>query len=311
MNINLSSIARGVLCSVSVTLMSAGCGGNQGIGAPSTSRIGSNSQVKGRTFFFSAKPQPFIVPANVHEINVILRGAAGMRYAVGCPRDDKGARVFAVIPVIPHEKLIVYVGGAGYGSNGGFNGGGNGGYPAGRGGGGASDVRVGTGRLRDRILVAGGGGGQGGGNGEMDHHEGGCGGNGGLNGSAGSDGGYGSDENGFGGAGGTQTTGGSGGAGGGSTSHPGNPGANGTRAAGGDGGNNTSSYDGAGGAGGGGGYYGGGGGGSGGGYSSSNYNSGGGGGGGSSYAERKAKHVHFWSGWKHATTDGLVVFSWQ
>jgi hypothetical protein len=308
--VNVASIARGALYVLSAPVLLAGCGVNPGVGAPATSRIGVDSQVKGRTFFFSGKPESFVVPANVHHINVSLRAAIGDRYILGCPHGDKGARVVAVIPVTPHEKLIVYVGGAGYGANGGFNGGGNGGSPGGRGGGGASDVRVGSGTLRDRILVAGGAGGQGGGNGQMDHHEGGCGGSGGLNGGAGSDGGYGSQRSGFGGAGGTQTAGGSGG-GGGSSAHPGNPGADGARGAGGDGGNNTSSYQGAGGAGGGGGYYGGGGGGSGGGHSSSNLNSGGGGGGGSSYAERKATHVQFWSSWKNATTDGQVVFSWQ
>ncbi|MFY9720345.1 MAG: hypothetical protein WAK16_11965 [Candidatus Cybelea sp.] len=58
----------------------------------------------------------------------------------------------------------------------------------------------------------------------------------------------------------------------------------------------------AGGGGGGGGYYGGGG-----GEGAVGYW---GGGGGSSYVERSATDVHFWDGWKNATGNGLVVFSW-
>ena len=74
------------------------------------------------------------------------------------------------IPVKPRETLYVRVGGRGLGGDypgsagGGFNGGGsggNGGYWGGHGGGGASDVREGGDRLKDRILVAGGGAGQG------------------------------------------------------------------------------------------------------------------------------------------------------
>jgi hypothetical protein len=68
------------------------------------------------------------------------------------------------------------------------------------------------------------------------------------------------------------------------------------------------------GAGGGGGYYGGGGGGS------AAWNcdgpcspagTGAGEGGGSSYVESSATKVHLWRGWKKATTNGLVVFSWR
>ncbi|MFY9665140.1 MAG: hypothetical protein WAK19_11895 [Candidatus Cybelea sp.] len=59
------------------------------------------------------------------------------------------------------------------------------------------------------------------------------------------------------------------------------------------------------GGGGGGGYYGGGGGG-GGGFAAN----GGGGGGGSSYVEPIAIEPRMWQGWKNATGDGLVVFSW-
>ena len=67
-----------------------------------------------------------------------------------------------------------------------------------------------------------------------------------------------------------------------------------------------------GGGGGGGGFYGGGGGGGGATGYSSYYGSGGGGGGGggSSYVGKRATHSHVWQGWKNAVGDGLVVISW-
>jgi hypothetical protein len=39
--------------------------------------------------------------------------------------------------------------------------------------------------------------------------------------------------------------------------------------------------------------------------------SGAGGGGGSSWVESSGIHVHLWRGWKTATADGIVVFSWK
>ncbi|HET6276706.1 MAG TPA: hypothetical protein VFE16_12320 [Candidatus Cybelea sp.] len=117
-------------------------------------------------------------------------------------------------------------------------------------------------------------------------------------------------DGGGGGTGGAQNQGGAGG----SSSH-GNPGGRGQLRHGGAGGSGCDSsacgYPGGGGGGGGGGYYGGGGGGGG------IYDAtmcicgGGGGGGGSSYVERTATDVHVWRGWKNATGNGLVVFSWQ
>ncbi|MFY9666130.1 MAG: hypothetical protein WAK19_16915, partial [Candidatus Cybelea sp.] len=69
--------------------------------------------------------------------------------------------------------------------------------------------------------------------------------------------------------------------------------------------------DGCPGAGGGGGYYGGGGGGGGAGEYASVYGgAGGAGGGGSSWAKSSVADFRTWGGWKDATGDGLVVFSW-
>ena len=135
-----------------------------------------------KTFDYTGAKQSFKVPSGVTSITVVALGAPGSGY--GCNTKfhgrSRGGRVFAVIPVTPHQRLAVYVGGnrGESSSSGGFNGGGGAGGADG--GGGASDVRVSRGGLRDRILVAGGGGGQGG-NDYLSHDEfWGCGGGGGT-----------------------------------------------------------------------------------------------------------------------------------
>ncbi|MFY9884624.1 MAG: glycine-rich protein [Candidatus Cybelea sp.] len=111
----------------------------------------------GKTFSYTGAKQTFVVPRDVTHITVVARGAGG----ASCPRTGRGARIYAVIPVAAKERLDIFVGGSGGTPGGGFNGGGSS-YGLGYGGeGGASDVRVRPGRLRDRILVAAGGGGKG------------------------------------------------------------------------------------------------------------------------------------------------------
>jgi hypothetical protein len=300
------------ICSVAAFL--AGCRANPGIGIPTTagSTTRAHSDANGKTFFYTGKPQVFEVPANVHSITVVVRGASGEYCHGDHSFSGKGGRVFAVIPVTPHQKLWVYVGGQGNGSSGGFNGGGNGGDPPSfgnpsSGGGGASDVRVAPGRRSDRILVAGGGGGDGEPFGNTTHAYWGCAGyGGGLVGGDGLGGFNYYGNGGGGGGGGSQGAGGTGGQGG---APNGNAGENGRLGIGGTGGQ-AGAYS-HGGGGGGGGYYGGGGGGGGESESSNRFGGGGGGGGGSAFAEPKATHVRFWSNWKNATGDGLVVFDWQ
>ena len=286
--------------------MLAGCGATPLAPATADWNASPNSLSQHKTFFFTGEAQSFTVPAGVHSITVIARGAGGANI---CRDTGRGGRVSAVIPVTPHGRLTVYVGGQSRGGSDGFNGGG---HP---GGGGASDIRVSPNRPQDRLLVAGGGGADGGGNQTSSDCGYGLGGGGGdlIGGNGVGGNGYSRYSGGVGGSGGTQRTGGAGGSGGrgsGSTCQkPGNPGSDGNRGVGGAGGNLVSSYFGGGG-GGGGGYFGGGGGGSG---CGSNYvlNGGGGGGGGSSYAEPSARQVRMWRNWKNATTDGVVVFSWQ
>ncbi|MGA8574824.1 MAG: glycine-rich protein, partial [Candidatus Cybelea sp.] len=162
------------LCSVAALL--TGCGAlrqAQGnippVGAPADAASGN------RTFYYTGGEQTFKVPAGVTNITVVARGGAGAdskRAYVHGSSGGNGGRVYAVLPVLPGEKIFVFVGGVGSGSVGGFNGGANGGAGVfapsycprsnGDGGGGASDLRLGGDRSHARILVAAGGGGSGG-----------------------------------------------------------------------------------------------------------------------------------------------------
>src|SRR5581483_3245300 len=168
----MRNLARYGLSVGAATLFTA-CAGNTGAKIPATvaNVLRTDSRSNERTFHYTGAPQIFRVPANVHSITVVMRGASsdpgGCEYRRGYHHryGGRGARVFAVIPVTPHQKLLIYVGGKGNGHVGGFDGGGNGGHvlsgPFPTGGAGASDVRVAPGRRVDRILVAGGAGGQG------------------------------------------------------------------------------------------------------------------------------------------------------
>ncbi len=300
---------------VAAGLLSACGGSSMPRAANAISDVGAPEH--NQTFHYTGKKQTFIVPAGVSKLTVVAHGGEGAGFSVYRSTDTPGfpGRVHAIIPVHAGEKLYVFVGGSG--AHGGFNGGGTGGASgsgsySGSSGGGASDVRVGGDKLKNRIIVAAGGGGSGeavrtygsasGGNG------------GGLAGQSG--GGSGSTYGAGGGAGGRQREGGSGGAGGACyfTSDCGQPGGNGALGLGGNGGAAKCLYSGGGG-GAGGGYYGGGGGGGGGAdyfymYGCGEPGQGGGGGGGSSYVEPSAIESRMWTGWK-AKGDGLVVFSWN
>jgi Glycine rich protein len=324
-----TTLSRYALSLCAATASLAGCGGSQ---SPMTA-LGARSDRSDalpyhKTFHYTGSEQSFKVPEGVTSITVVALGAAGDGGSGSTSGHQfenygRGGRVDAVVPVSSGETLYVFVGGRGEGSyegGNGFNGGGQGGeYPNckhslcyGFGGGGASDVRQGGDKLRNRILVAGGGGGAGtervgtygGGGGAL------IGGNGQGEASsrtAGSGGSGGSQrKGGFGGTPGTDGSYGSGGSGG--KGHAGS-GGNGGQA-----GYNPYGYPLYGGAGGGagGGYYGGGGGGGG---APAGHDggegSGAGGGGGSSYVEGSAPKFRMWRGWKNATGNGLVVFSWR
>jgi hypothetical protein len=300
-------LAYGWLGAAALAILLTACGDRSG-NVPQTVHAQGQTFSHSQTFAFTGKPERFEVP-HVKWLHVDVRGAAGS----GTSREvARGARVYALIPASLDKELVVYVGGAGNGAEGGFNGGGAGGLTpycstcGGYGGGGASDIRLGDGTLGDRVIVAAGAGGLGG---DADKSPGGAGGSGG-----GSVGGSGHDGSGSGsyscggdgGSGGTQTAGGAGGEGG---QCGGARGVEGTVGIGGAGG---AAYLGGGGGGGGGGFYGGGGGGSG-AEGESSYvgpGGGGGGGGGSSFVGKRAKNARVWQGWKSADANGLVVISW-
>lgn len=268
-----------------------------------------------KTFIYTGSKQSFKVPSGVAQLTVVARGAegggaSGSNSYQAFFEGGIGGRVYAEIPVKPGETLYVYVGGYGGSPSrsraGGFNGGAPGGTSGNSlayGGGGASDVREGGNRWKNRVVVAAGGGGQAAG---WASYFTGWGGKGG-----GLVGGTGGSDYGNGGSGGSQTQGGAGGAGIGPGGQPGGNGSLGVGGRGGDGGGSTQSAGAAGG-GGGGGYYGGGGGGGIG--SDGSIGPSGGGGGGSSYIEPEAIKGRMWSGWKKdwgkLGGNGLVVFSW-
>jgi hypothetical protein len=117
------------------------------------------------TFTYTGQPQTYTVPAGITRIEVAATGAAGGRVSTQQGR-SKGARVQAVLAVVPGETLTVVVGQQGADGSGrtSYNGGGSGGWGAG-GGGGATDLRrasASTGdylSTRNALLVAGGAGG--------------------------------------------------------------------------------------------------------------------------------------------------------
>src|SRR5580658_3608805 len=198
-----------LLCIAAALL--AGCGGL----SPATTADGEFDAVQpgSKSFKYTGKEQRFVVPSGVTKVSVTLRGAAGQGWPVYYtnfpPLFGSGGRVDAEIPVKPGETLYVNVGGQPVGlGHGGFNGGGNSGtgsgsHYEGAGGGGSTDVRINGDKLKDRILVAGGGGGMGC---CFESGDGSGGSGGGETGVAGS-------PSGFGGGGGSQVQGGAGGAG--------------------------------------------------------------------------------------------------
>ncbi len=289
----------------------AGCGGPPAF--VSTSAANRVREVFSHhvTFHYTGAEQTFKIPAGVNLIAVVARGAGGGGHPSYGHGGGRGGRVFAELPVIPGERLRIFVGGTADGLSGGYNGGGAGqyfySYGSSFGGGGATDIREGGDTLKDRVLVAGGGGGLGGvGVFNYGNYSGGGGGGdriagNGENGSGNK--GRHCKSAGRGGGGASQQNGGRSGRGG----CEGKDGATGALGNGGAGGYGT----GGGGGGGGGGYYGGGGGG--GGTWDLSYTwegTGGGGGGGSSYVEPGAQKFRSWRAWKNAAGNGQVVITW-
>lgn len=153
-----------------------------------------------QTFNFTGSVQTFTVPAGVTQLTVDARGASGGGGTFG--NAGLGGRTQAVISVTPGQVLNLYVGGTTTSITGGYNGGGNAvNSTNARGGGGATDIRIGGTNLTDRVLVAAGGGGAGTNCGNNNH-----GGNGG--GTTGADGWQCGSQSSYVGLGGTQSAGG-------------------------------------------------------------------------------------------------------
>lgn len=115
---------------------------------------------------YTGAMQTYTVPCGVTSVFVEAYGAAGGDGAIGdgtSPGGTGGLGGYTSgnLSVTPGQTLYIYVGGAGITGTGGYNGGANGGTQNAGGGGGASDVRVNSSNVADRILVAGGGGGGG------------------------------------------------------------------------------------------------------------------------------------------------------
>jgi len=123
------------------------------------------------TFPYTGAAQSWVVPANVHAINIEAWGAqGGSGDFSGLAPGAEGGYSKGVLKVTPGETLHVYVGGQGQAVTiagpigGGFNGGGGAGGIAVSGGtrgggGGGSDARQGGNSVANRKIVAGGGGG--------------------------------------------------------------------------------------------------------------------------------------------------------
>ncbi|MEN9440403.1 MAG: hypothetical protein RLZ33_479 [Bacteroidota bacterium] len=111
------------------------------------------------TFTYTGAQESFIVPPGVTSITVDAYGAQGGSNSPST-NINFGGYVHATLDVIPGSTIYVNVGEQPTGLTGGWNGGGNG-ETAGKGGGGASDIRIGGTTLNDRVIVAGGAGGGG------------------------------------------------------------------------------------------------------------------------------------------------------
>jgi hypothetical protein len=152
---NSSDFRRDALSACGAFALLSACSGS--VGSPVIAPTGSPQQ--SQSFKYTGATQTFTVPVGVTNLTIAATGASGAGAAqrgTGRP-GGLGAVVEATIHVKPGQVLTIVVGGKAKGAHGGFNGGATGAY----GGGGASDVRTGKGRLGDRIIVAGGGGGAG------------------------------------------------------------------------------------------------------------------------------------------------------
>jgi len=127
---------------------SCGSGVSQTLAVTAFEEAVPGSQV----FSATGEEQQFVVPPCVTEITIDAYGAAGSHHGFASG-GGLGGRAKGTLSVTPGQVLYVYVGQSG--DNGAWNGGNSG---SSFNGGGASDVRVGSNGLANRVIVAGGGG---------------------------------------------------------------------------------------------------------------------------------------------------------
>ncbi len=115
-----------------------------------------------QTFSYTGSIQNWTVPTGVTSLSFTAEGAQGGSGTAGYGVGGLGGRVQGSLSVTPGQALSIYVGQMPLSNIGGFNGGGNGANNTyGRGGGGATDIRIGGVALANRVVVAAGGGGGG------------------------------------------------------------------------------------------------------------------------------------------------------
>jgi gliding motility-associated-like protein len=115
-----------------------------------------------QTFSYTGSIQNWTVPTGVTSLSFTAEGAQGGSGSLGYGAGGLGGRVQGSLAVTPGQALSIYVGQMPLSNIGGFNGGGNGATGTyGRGGGGATDIRIGGVALSNRVVVAAGGGGGG------------------------------------------------------------------------------------------------------------------------------------------------------
>lgn len=127
---------------------------------------GVQSQTVVDSLTFTGGMQTYTVPCGVTSITIDCYGAEGAAGATGGNSASGGigglgGHSSGTLDVVPGQVLNIFVGGMGATPTGGFNGGANGGSTNAGGGGGATDVRINSTGLADRVIVAGGGGGGG------------------------------------------------------------------------------------------------------------------------------------------------------
>src|SRR5579863_6824284 len=108
------SIGRGLSITAAGALLSACAGSSPPISASNTTTSGSRLN-NNKTFFYTGKEQTFVVPTGVTQLTVVAHGGEGGSTYIYPSGDPPGfpARVYAVIPVNPGDKLYVDVGGSG------------------------------------------------------------------------------------------------------------------------------------------------------------------------------------------------------